>query len=162
MAPCDWTCLNAKHSEPWLSLIFTGPGGVTSRYAHLPITYKCFRCELNRKKSKFERYGMVTTLTGPVMTDSIILPPKPGTRYWPFLYYPALFFATTRLPQSPLGVTSPKAIRIPEFPLLALTKSWSRPPAQRVLSAQPPTLPIRCAKRSHSGFLADSIARYWD
>ncbi len=85
-----------------------------------------------RSKLLNERNGLVTTLTG-LVNDGFdhFLPPKPGTRYWPFLYYPALFFATTQLPQSPLGVTSPKAIRIPEFPLSALTKILEPSPRLR-------------------------------
>jgi hypothetical protein len=30
-------------------------------YTHLPTSFERFRRELNRKKSKFERYGLVTS-----------------------------------------------------------------------------------------------------
>ena len=33
-------------------------------YDHLPTSFERFRCELNRKKSKFERYGLLTAVTG--------------------------------------------------------------------------------------------------
>src|ERR1017187_1524834 len=31
-------------------------------YTHLPTSFKRFRCEVNRKKSKYERYGLVTSI----------------------------------------------------------------------------------------------------
>jgi hypothetical protein len=31
-------------------------------YTHLPTSFERFRRELNRKKSKFERYGLISTL----------------------------------------------------------------------------------------------------
>ena len=37
--------------------------GVTLYYTHLPTRFERFRCELNRKKSKFERYGLFWQLS---------------------------------------------------------------------------------------------------
>ncbi len=34
-------------------------------YAHLPTSFEHPKCELNRKKSKFERYGLVSPVRVP-------------------------------------------------------------------------------------------------
>jgi hypothetical protein len=33
-----------------------------TEYAHLPTSFERFRCEVNRKKSKFECYGLLATV----------------------------------------------------------------------------------------------------
>jgi hypothetical protein len=49
-------------------------------YTHLPISFERFRCELNRKKSKFECYGLLATVMDSVPMCSVrfgILRPDP-------------------------------------------------------------------------------------
>jgi hypothetical protein len=45
----------------------TAPGQLTQNLycAHLPTSFKLFRWERNRKKSKFERKGLVSTVSPP-------------------------------------------------------------------------------------------------